>query len=184
MQPSLKNIHKATNKPTPVENADQHWSDAWLIPVVIISSQRQQIQWLQHTNRAQHLISHWFTAWPSPPPFRHINAVPVTFFFYHMVRKILFPCFSKPHKLWEPITVCEMLWIHVVWAQLRERMVITHSFHFPAHINQFSVPQPKWSHPNLVSPQTPAFSRETLQCKSVKQAREIWESSVDMLPAR
>lgn len=72
MQPSLENIDKATNEPTPVENAEQLWSDAWLIPVVIISSQRQQIQWLKHTDRAEHLISHWFTAWPSPPPFKQI----------------------------------------------------------------------------------------------------------------
>lgn len=136
-----------------MENAEQPWSDAQLIPVVIISSQGQQIQWLKHTDRAEHLISHWFTVWPSPPPFKQImqSLSLFFFFFYHMVRKILFPCFSNPHKWWEPITVCERLWIHIVWAQRRETMVITHSFHFPAHLKQFSVPQTKWSHPNLVS---------------------------------
>lgn len=151
MQQNLKNSHKATNKPTPVENPDQYWSDTQLIPVVMVSSKRQKIQWLKHTNRAEHLISPLIYCVTLPTSFQANYAVPVTFFFYHMVRKILFPCFSSPHKLWEPITICEMLWIYIVWSQLKERMIITHSFHFPAHLKQFSVPQLKWSHPNLIS---------------------------------
>lgn len=131
----------------------QRCSDARLNPSLVLSSQRQKVQWLKYTNRAKTLISspHWFTVWPSPPPFKQIMYFLSLFFFYHMVRKVLFPCFSISYKWWEPITICEMLWIHIIWAQLRKRMVIIHSFHFPAHLKQFSVPQLKRSHPNVIS---------------------------------
>lgn len=146
---SLKNIHKAANKPTPVENPEQRWSDAWPVPVLMVSSQRQQIQWLKPTNWAEHLISHWFTAWPSPHPFQQImQSLPL--FFYHMVRKILFRCFSNPHKLWEPINICEMLWIHCLSRTKGDNGNYS-QFSFSSTFKTISVPQMKWSHPNLVS---------------------------------
>lgn len=52
-------------------------------------------------------------------------------------------------------------------------MVIIHSFHFLAHLKQFSVPQLKRSHPNLISLKTPTLNMQILQCKCVKQMRQV-----------
>lgn len=152
---SLKNIHKAANKPTPVENPEQRWSDVWLVPVLMVSSQRQQIQWLKPTNWAEHLISHWFTAWPSPHPFQQIMQSLPLFFLTTWSGKYYLGV-SLTHTNCENQLIFVKCLEYTVWAELRETMVITHSFHFPAHLKQFLCL--RWSdHTQTWSPSNPCL---------------------------